>query len=821
MKYLYTFVYILFLSVLCCLNAGAFELKHEVKFSRDKVKTEDIEVKGMEFTSVCYDDFIKIGEPGEARLPYDILEFEVPSDIYSFSISVKTNGANTIPVNHGVEISQKPVISGYSHENEPALISQYTSSQFPDCHATIVQDGYRNGDIHMLHVAVYPFSYDAANKRLTFVESIEVTISEDSGIPVRSSLATTYTSPLRPLQKLDNSSLAKTLSESGQPRFTPTVGNGLPSYEYTVITSRKLAPAFDRIIGLKKQKGLDAGVVCIEDILADAAFSKGDTISGINDNAGKLRSYLTACRQSRDGDMFVLLGGNNKIIPVRNAYEENWHYINIDTLNRKNYYFPHPYGDSIPTDLYYADINGNWDYNNNGKYAEFEEKHALDFNPDIYVGRICCKNQQEISNYTSKLIKYELNPGNGDFSYLKKQLSTQADHMQLSNQANISSDLIKEIFEYAKIVEELPDAAIREPISPTGTQIIDEINNTKYGFINFHAHGGAMSLTTKSKRVHDGDYYGLVSSQRVPERLSNAINEDGHGLDMLNNYDYPAICYSLGCDLMPYDNMLMYAKTLNGGFGDFELIVPEYFYNFGDSYTIGGKYGGPAFIGNTRYVLVAEGFDQELEFLKLLKSDGCLGRVHKLTQTKFVSNLHCRLTHNLLGCPEFKMWIKPPQLINYTIQPFQTNSFWSIFSDEGTFVTYIRLTDGVVVNLQGSGVNQVRKFTFPKENVVASINGDYKIPQQMNLLLSDVTINAGGYYFVQNINTSNTTLPYTPKIIFSNARVTFEVEGLVDLKQPLIIGNGSDVTFIAAESASFCQMEVKIGSKLTIDPSGN
>ena len=46
-------------------------------------------------------------------------------------------------------------------------------------------------------------------------------------------------------------------------------------------------------------------------------------------------------------------------------------------------------------------------------------------------------NNQDIQNWTEKVIKYEQNPGNGDLSYLTRCFFTQADQMQQGNQAGL------------------------------------------------------------------------------------------------------------------------------------------------------------------------------------------------------------------------------------------------------------------------------------------------------------------------------------------------------------------------------------------------
>ena len=41
----------------------------------------------------------------------------------------------------------------------------------------------------------------------------------------------------------------------------------------------------------------------------------------------------------------------------------------------------------IPTDYYYADLTGNWDYDGDGFYGE-RGQDTVDFTPEVIVGRI-------------------------------------------------------------------------------------------------------------------------------------------------------------------------------------------------------------------------------------------------------------------------------------------------------------------------------------------------------------------------------------------------------------------------------------------------
>ena len=76
------------------------------------------------------------------------------------------------------------------------------------------------------------------------------------------------------------------------------------------------------------------------------------------------------------------------------------------------------------SDLYYSDIYeeganfSSWDSNEDGIYARFDmipstEDDEIDFNPDVYVGRLPCRNKWEVKTIVKKIIQYEtITPSN-------------------------------------------------------------------------------------------------------------------------------------------------------------------------------------------------------------------------------------------------------------------------------------------------------------------------------------------------------------------------------------------------------------------------
>ncbi len=112
---------------------------------------------------------------------------------------------------------------------------------------------------------------------------------------------------------------------------------------------------------------------------------------------------------------YTLLIGDISILPIRTSY------VTWDT-------YKGPIFETMITDYYYADIytkNGSfstWDTNNNNRFSEvnimtYQEDNEtftyideLDLYPDIAIGRLPCKNTQEVKRMINKIITYENKP---------------------------------------------------------------------------------------------------------------------------------------------------------------------------------------------------------------------------------------------------------------------------------------------------------------------------------------------------------------------------------------------------------------------------
>jgi hypothetical protein len=153
-------------------------------------------------------------------------------------------------------------------------------------------------------------------------------------------------------------------------------------HDYIIITSEDFLPTFTAFKNWKINRGVQAEVYTVEDIL--------DNYAGANE-AEKVRNFLIIAYSFWAGSSspleYVLLGGDDEIIPSVSFYVAAGGTIGY-----------------IPSDLYYGGLDGNWNADGDSRYGEMEDNP--DFYPEVAVGRIPGDTQQDFVNAINKIQSY-------------------------------------------------------------------------------------------------------------------------------------------------------------------------------------------------------------------------------------------------------------------------------------------------------------------------------------------------------------------------------------------------------------------------------
>ncbi len=181
-----------------------------------------------------------------------------------------------------------------------------------------------------------------------------------------------------------------------------------------IITTEDLetrSELLDDYIGLRESQGWEVTVATEQ----DWDVSTGEQL---DDRADRIRAWLKERYVEMDLGFALLIGNPDPGGQVNNN-------IPMKPCSQNNY------GTRGPTDFYYADLSGTWDSSENGVVCEFVfdsldliGEGAIDFVPEIYVGRIPCYSDgaAAVDDILARIIAYEEESVSGGFDWRRRML---------------------------------------------------------------------------------------------------------------------------------------------------------------------------------------------------------------------------------------------------------------------------------------------------------------------------------------------------------------------------------------------------------------
>jgi hypothetical protein len=150
-----------------------------------------------------------------------------------------------------------------------------------------------------------------------------------------------------------------------------------------IITSNSRINWFTEYSSWRASKGVSNAIYALEDILSSYPGT---------DNAEKLRNFIINVYQtwvnSSQPLEYVILGGDDEIIPERGTYGQVG-----DTIDAR-----------MPTDIYFSNLDGNWNANNNNIWGEPADNP--DMIPEVHIGRFPAETQNEFNHMFNKIRYY-------------------------------------------------------------------------------------------------------------------------------------------------------------------------------------------------------------------------------------------------------------------------------------------------------------------------------------------------------------------------------------------------------------------------------
>lgn len=294
---------------------------------------------------------------------------------------------------------------------------------------------------------VYPVRYFPEDNQVQFIQTITVNIS--------------YREPQQPILK-DNDAC-----------------------DLLILAPSAFTKSLQPLVNHKNKFGVKTDLVSLEYVYSN--------ISNGRDEAEKIKLFIKQAIEE-SGIKYVLLVGGLK------GQSFSWNlparYSKVVPMDEQEY--PEQ---SFISDLYFADIydsKGNfssWDSNNDNEFSVWNEtfKEDMDLYPDVYLGRLPCRNTFEVKTVVNKIINYEkISIKNKE--WFKNLILIAGDSYNDTNHYN-EGELISE-----KTVDLMPGfspvrvyAGVNQDIN---RKTVNDAINQGAGFVYFCGHGNPRTWST-------------------------------------------------------------------------------------------------------------------------------------------------------------------------------------------------------------------------------------------------------------------------------------------------------------------------------------
>ena len=314
-----------------------------------------------------YDNFLSVElneatsyiiNPGEPVLPKITKTYILPFGVKINEVKVEYQEIKSIILTKEIRPGYDALIDGYNEEIKLEKSEKiYKSTElFPNKPFNYKTTTGLSGTEHVVFLSInfYPIRYSPANNIIYYCNLIDIKITYENS--------------------------KSTIEFSNE-------------YDLLIIAPSEFEEEIQPLITHKNDYNIKTYYTSLEQIYSE--FTSG------RDNQENIKLFIKNAVEEK-GIIYVLLVGGLK-------------------GQSKEWYLPVRYGHSLSeeaylSDLYYSDLykdNGtmfeDWDSNGNGKFAEFKMlgKDNIDGSPDVYIGRLPCRSEDDVTNIVNKIINYE------------------------------------------------------------------------------------------------------------------------------------------------------------------------------------------------------------------------------------------------------------------------------------------------------------------------------------------------------------------------------------------------------------------------------
>lgn len=353
--------------------ASAQSVTHTYHFSKPTVQQIG------EYQTLMFEQSLQNGTVGEPQLPWQSVSLMLPQNTEATAIRVTLDDFaelegryNLMPMQRTRPISDD---SPFVFEKNEAL---YRSNEaYPNQEFNTVSTQVLNG-VSFAFGGFTPVKYKPASGKVSYAQTVTVTVEYQASRADHSRKLW-----LRPETRNSISRLAQNaeMLESYARR-----DGALPEYEMLLITPENYASSFNDYVALYAGRGIRVRIATTQDIYA--------AMQG-RDNPETIRNYIIQ-EYENNGISMVLIGGDVDLVPHRNL----WCHAQDG------------YDDNVPSDSYYACLDGTLNDDGDNKWGEVGEDDLL---PELSIARLPFNNANQLEIILNKTFSYITSPVLGEF----------------------------------------------------------------------------------------------------------------------------------------------------------------------------------------------------------------------------------------------------------------------------------------------------------------------------------------------------------------------------------------------------------------------
>ncbi len=239
---------------------------------------------------------------------------------------------------------------------------------------------------------VSPITYNAASKLIQWHSSVDISV-ETEAVATLEQEQININRNTKATESLLQSIVCnfENMYNTSEISTYPTARSASNNVTYLIITADSLAEYFQPLADWKTTKGLRTEIITVENIYEEYSGTK---------NQLKIKQCIK--EYYNNGLKYVLLGGDETIVPAQGCYGSCTYYNNgIQSLEEDM---------TIPTDLFYASLEGQLDWNADGDNLIGETTDNVNYISNISIGRLSINRKVQATSVINKILGYEKNP---------------------------------------------------------------------------------------------------------------------------------------------------------------------------------------------------------------------------------------------------------------------------------------------------------------------------------------------------------------------------------------------------------------------------